>query len=151
MLIAHLSDPHLCPPGELYQSVLDTRASFARALARAATFQPDLLILSGDIAEHGAPQEYALARDFLARFPAPILVTPGNHDDREAFRTGLSGLPNLIPLAASGRFTPSLTAPSVSSALMSPSPATTTASSPRTTPPGSTRPLPPCARHRRSS
>lgn len=102
MLIAHLSDPHLCPPGELYQSVLDTRASFARALARAATFQPDLLILSGDIAEHGAPQEYALARDFLARFPAPILVTPGNHDDREAFRTGLSGLPNLIPLAASG-------------------------------------------------
>lgn len=102
MLIVHLSDPHLCPPGALYQSVLDTRASFARGLAQAESFQPDLLILSGDIAEHGAPKEYALARDLLARFPVPILAIPGNHDDREAFRAGLAGLNKLIPLTASG-------------------------------------------------
>lgn len=102
MLIAHLSDPHLCPPGALYQSVLDTRPRLEMALAQAASFQPDLLILSGDLAEHGAPEEYALARDLLASVPCPVLAIPGNHDDRDGFRAGLSGLPNLILLAGSG-------------------------------------------------
>jgi Icc protein len=102
MLIAHLSDPHLCPPGQLYQSVLDTTLRFAEALAQAASFAPDLLILSGDLTEHGDPASYALARDLLAPFPSPILAIPGNHDDRDGFRAGLSGLQNLIPLPTSG-------------------------------------------------
>jgi Icc protein len=102
MLIAHLSDPHLCPPGTLYQSVLDTAPRFAEALAQAASFCPDLLILSGDITEHGDTDSYSLARALLAGFPCPILAIPGNHDDREAFRAGLSGLPTLIPLTPSG-------------------------------------------------
>ena len=102
MLIAQLSDPHLCPPGKLYQSVLDTNARFAEALAQVARLSPDLVILSGDLAEHGAPQEYALARELLSPLAAPILAIPGNHDDREAFRAGLSGLPNLIPLTETG-------------------------------------------------
>lgn len=102
MLIAHLSDPHLCPEGQLYQSVLDTTPRFAEAVEQAATFSPDLLILSGDLTEHGDAESYARARDLLAGFPAPILAIPGNHDDRERFRTGLSGLPNLIPLPTSG-------------------------------------------------
>ncbi len=102
MLIAHLSDPHLCPPGQLYQSVLDTTPRFAEALAQAASFSPDLLILSGDLTEHGDAESYARALDLLAAFPAPILAIPGNHDDREAFRAGLSGLPNLVPLTPSG-------------------------------------------------
>jgi 3',5'-cyclic-AMP phosphodiesterase len=102
MLIAHLSDPHLCPPGRLYQSVLDTRPRFMEALSQAASFRPDLLILSGDLTEHGDAESYALARDLLTAFPAPVLAIPGNHDDREAFRAGLSGLSKLIPLSATG-------------------------------------------------
>jgi 3',5'-cyclic-AMP phosphodiesterase len=102
MLITHLSDPHLCPPGELYQAVLDTNSRFAEALAQAASFAPDLLILSGDLAEHGDADSYTLAHDLLRAFPAPILAIPGNHDDREGFRAGLCGLPNLIPLQTSG-------------------------------------------------
>ncbi|MFO1202317.1 MAG: phosphodiesterase [Tabrizicola sp.] len=102
MLIAHLSDPHLCPPGTLYQSVLDTTHRFAEALSRAASFSPDLLILSGDLTEHGDAASYAVARDLLASFPAQILAIPGNHDNREAFRTGLSGLPTLAAHPASG-------------------------------------------------
>lgn len=102
MLIAHLSDPHLCPAGQLYQSVLDTTARFANALDQAADFAPDLLILSGDLTEGGDAESYARARDLLAGFPAPILAIPGNHDDRETFRAALSGLPNLLPLATSG-------------------------------------------------
>lgn len=102
MLIAHLSDPHLCPPGQLYQTVLDTTQRFAAALAQAASFSPDLLILSGDLAEYGDPESYALARDLLATLRCPVLAIPGNHDDREAFRAGLAGLRNLIPLTPSG-------------------------------------------------
>jgi 3',5'-cyclic-AMP phosphodiesterase len=102
MLIAHLSDPHLCPPGELYQSVLDTTSRFAKALTQATTFGPDLLILSGDITEHGDADSYALARGLLGSFPCPVLAIPGNHDDREGFRAGLSGLPNLVPLPMTG-------------------------------------------------
>jgi Icc protein len=102
MLIAHLSDPHLCPKGQLYQSVLDTTSRFAEALEQAAGFAPDLLILSGDIAEQGDAESYALARDLLARMPCTILAIPGNHDDRERFRAGLAGLPNLAPLTSTG-------------------------------------------------
>jgi 3',5'-cyclic AMP phosphodiesterase CpdA len=102
MLIAHLSDPHLCPRGQLYQTVLDTTQRFAEALAQAASFSPDLLILSGDVAEHGDPESYAVACDFLATLPCPVLVIPGNHDDRESFRAGLSGLSTLVGLTTSG-------------------------------------------------
>lgn len=102
MLIAHLSDPHICPNGQLYQTVLDTSPRFAEALDQAASFSPDLLILSGDLTEHGDAESYAVARDLLAGFPAPILAIPGNHDDREGFRAGLSTLPNLLPLPATG-------------------------------------------------
>jgi 3',5'-cyclic-AMP phosphodiesterase len=102
MLIAHLSDPHLCPAGTLYQSVIDTTPRFAEALAQAARFAPDLLVLSGDLTEHGDAESYALARRLLGDFPAPVLAIPGNHDERNRFRHGLSGLPNLIPLPASG-------------------------------------------------
>jgi Icc protein len=102
MLIVHLSDPHLCPPGTLYQSVLDTTSRFAEALAQAATFAPDLLILSGDLTEHGDPDSYALARGPLGDIPCPVLAIPGNHDDREGFRRGLSDLPKLVPLTAAG-------------------------------------------------
>ena len=102
MLIAHLSDPHICPKGQLYQSVLDTTPRLAEALDQAASFSPDLLILSGDLTEHGDAESYARARELLASFPAPILAIPGNHDDRERFRAGLSSLPNLIPLPTTG-------------------------------------------------
>lgn len=111
MLIAHLSDPHLCPPGELYQSVLDPRASFEQALTQAARFAPDLLILSGDLTDHGTAEEYALARALLASLPCPILAIPGNHDDREAFRVGLQGLPTLVALPASGPLHASVAGP----------------------------------------
>lgn len=102
MLIAHLSDPHLCPPRQLYQSVLDTTPRFAQALEQAASFSPDLVILSGDLTEHGDAASYALARQLLADLPCPVLAIPGNHDDRDAFRSGLAGLRNLVAFSPDG-------------------------------------------------
>jgi 3',5'-cyclic-AMP phosphodiesterase len=88
MLIAQLSDPHIRPEGVLYQGVADSNATFAAAIAHlnALNPQPDLMLLSGDIVDHGTPAEYANARTLLAPLRIPYLVIPGNHDERDAFR-----------------------------------------------------------------
>lgn len=101
MLIAHLSDPHLRPEGVLYQGLVDSNAMFSDALETLARLdpRPDLVIVGGDLVDEGTPAEYALARRALAGIGLPVLAIPGNHDEREAFRAGLSGM---MPLAASG-------------------------------------------------
>lgn len=72
-VLAHFSDPHLDTSPERLQRlqrVLDQ----VRAL-------PDVgaVIVTGDIADHGAPAEYA---QFFRELPddLPTLVVPGNHD-----------------------------------------------------------------------
>ncbi len=86
-LIAHLSDPHL--------DGSDARADrFRAAVALVAPALPhlDAVIVSGDLAHDGAPDQYAQAREILAPLGAvPVLCCPGNRDDRAAFRSGLLG------------------------------------------------------------
>jgi 3',5'-cyclic AMP phosphodiesterase CpdA len=48
--------------------------------------QPDLVLLTGDIVDMGTEAEYALAAEMIALIPQPVLLIPGNHDDRERFR-----------------------------------------------------------------
>jgi 3',5'-cyclic AMP phosphodiesterase CpdA len=88
MLIAHLSDPHLRPPGNLYHNIVDSNEMFLAAIRHLATLelQPDLVLLTGDIVDKGTEAEYALAAEMIALIPKPVLVIPGNHDDRERFR-----------------------------------------------------------------
>jgi len=40
----------------------------------------DLIIATGDLTREGRPVEFAAARDWLSAMPAPVVVTPGNHD-----------------------------------------------------------------------
>ncbi len=93
MLIAHLSDPHVRPDGELYQGVVDSNAQFAAAIAHVNALdpRPDLVLLSGDLVDHGHPDEYAMLDRLLAALEVPVLAIPGNHDEREAFRTAFTG------------------------------------------------------------
>jgi 3',5'-cyclic AMP phosphodiesterase CpdA len=88
VLIAHLSDPHLRPRGELYQGLVDSNAMFEAALDQLAAMdpQPDLVLLTGDLVDHGTEAEYALAAGLLGRIRPPLLLIPGNHDEREVFR-----------------------------------------------------------------
>lgn len=88
MLIAHLSDLHVCAPGTLYHDLVDSNAMLERAVRRVVDFDPapDLVIISGDITEHGTAEEYAHALALLAPIRQPILAIPGNHDERDAFR-----------------------------------------------------------------
>jgi 3',5'-cyclic AMP phosphodiesterase CpdA len=88
MLIAHLSDSHLRPRGILYQGLVDSNAMFNAAVRHLNGMfpRPDLVILSGDIVDEGTQAEYAVARDMLAGIVQPLLLIPGNHDNRENFR-----------------------------------------------------------------
>ncbi|WP_422035473.1 phosphodiesterase [Reyranella sp.] len=95
MLIAHLSDPHVRPEGVLYQGVVDSNAQFATAIAQVNALdpRPDLLLLTGDLVDHGQGEEYATLSRMLADLDVPLLAIPGNHDEREAFRRAFSGQP----------------------------------------------------------
>jgi 3',5'-cyclic AMP phosphodiesterase CpdA len=82
-LVAQLSDPHI---GADWIDA-DPAARLAAAVEKVRSMdQPDAVLVSGDLAEHGADAEYEQVRDLLAPLGAPVYVLPGNHDDRAALR-----------------------------------------------------------------
>lgn len=48
----------------------------------AATLEPDLIVVSGDLTQRAKAREYRIVREFLGALPegTPVVVTPGNHD-----------------------------------------------------------------------
>ncbi|HZQ82638.1 MAG TPA: phosphodiesterase [Gaiellaceae bacterium] len=48
--------------------------------------RPDAVVVTGDLADHAADEEYTLVRELLEPLAAPLYVLPGNHDDRAALR-----------------------------------------------------------------
>lgn len=92
MLIAHISDPHIKRPGKLAYRRVDTAAMLQRCVAELLRLdpQPDLIVLTGDLADFGLAEEYAHLKTLLAPLSAPLLAIPGNHDEREAMRTAFA-------------------------------------------------------------
>lgn len=90
MLIAQLSDLHICDDGALYKGVVSTNDMAAAAVSHVNSLspQPDLVLLTGDVVEDGLASQYKVARRILAGLNAPLILIPGNHDDRDRLRTG---------------------------------------------------------------
>lgn len=88
MLIAQLSDLHICDDGVLYKGVVSTNQMAAAAVAHLNGLdpQPDLVLLTGDVVEDGTFSQYAMAHQILAGLRAPLMIMPGNHDDRDRLR-----------------------------------------------------------------
>ncbi|MGW4646154.1 metallophosphoesterase [Kitasatospora sp. NPDC004289] len=84
-VIAHLSDTHLDGSPRAADR---TRA--VMAYLDALPYDLDAVLVSGDVADHGSPAEYREARELLST-RHPLLVLPGNHDERAAFRSVLLG------------------------------------------------------------
>lgn len=90
-VIIQLSDTHITSGGMLHGGV-DSLASLTAILAsiEQAGPLPDLLLFTGDLADKGEPAAYARFRaavePFTARTGVPVLLVPGNHDERDAFR-----------------------------------------------------------------
>ncbi len=85
LVIAHVSDTHF---GNDAQDPAARNAAVMDHLL-AMSPRPDVLVVSGDVADHGFPAEYVEARAWLDRWPGLLAVCPGNHDVRAAFVAGL--------------------------------------------------------------
>lgn len=85
LLLAHISDLHL--DGSERATLRATRVmDYVRALPRPV----DALLVTGDIADRGEEAEYEEAARILAA-DFPVLMCPGNHDARPAYRKALLG------------------------------------------------------------
>jgi 3',5'-cyclic AMP phosphodiesterase CpdA len=110
--LAHVSDPHLPGPlprgaawfGKRGLSAFNWlrrrrrlhRAEIAAAVAADLAAQaPDMVAMTGDLVNFGLAEEFAAARDWLARLgpPGRVIVTPGNHDALvRGWQAGLAAL-----------------------------------------------------------
>lgn len=79
-VVAHLSDCHI-------GATEDAPARLRRALDHVAACRPapDVVLLSGDVADHGSEAEYRVAAELLDTVTLPLVVCPGNHDVRARF------------------------------------------------------------------
>jgi 3',5'-cyclic AMP phosphodiesterase CpdA len=83
MLIAQMTDIHIgFAPDEKPEEFnrLRFRATLARILD--APNRPDMLVLSGDITDHGDRYSFERTAELLAECPFPIWPMVGNHDTR---------------------------------------------------------------------
>lgn len=83
VLIAQMTDIHVgfardAEPEELNLTRL--RATLARLIN--GPNRPDMLVLSGDITDHGDAESFAKTAALLAACPFPVLPMVGNHDSR---------------------------------------------------------------------
>ena len=90
-VVAHLSDCHLGATDE-------APARLRRALDHVAACDPapDVLVLSGDVADHGLDEEYRAAAELLSTVTIPLLVCPGNHDVRGPFETYIGPVESVL-------------------------------------------------------
>ncbi len=75
--LAHISDLHFGDADPNLVLALDEDLD---------QFEPDLLVVTGDLTRRARPHEFEQARGFLDGLPYARLVVPGNHDIAPAYR-----------------------------------------------------------------
>jgi Icc protein len=94
MLIAQLTDLHVRPVGQAANRVVETNMLTERAFraVMARPPLPDVVLLTGDLADQGLAEEYAVLAELLARtLSLRAFAIPGNHDDRATMLAHLPG------------------------------------------------------------
>jgi len=86
--IAQISDLHIKPPGVLAYGRVDTAKALERCVATLNEFSPapDFVVISGDLADTPAAEEYEHLKRLLAPLKLPFAGIPGNHDSRDMMR-----------------------------------------------------------------
>lgn len=80
--VTQFSDPHFSRPGNRSHGGFgyDTDEAWAACAALAFADPTDLTVITGDVADHGEADEYAVAVERLSTIPTPANVLAGNHD-----------------------------------------------------------------------
>lgn len=88
MIIAQITDFHVAVPGDPIDTKNKTAAHLAAAIAHINGMYPlpDVVLATGDLVNQGNAEEYALLRQLLMPLTPPLLMIPGNHDERQNLR-----------------------------------------------------------------
>ena len=95
LLVAQITDCHIVEPEVSWAGRVDTAATLTRVVGHLNTMspRPDLVVLTGDLVNDARPEQYANAARILADLVPPLVVVPGNHDDRTRLRAAFPQLP----------------------------------------------------------
>ena len=75
VLIAHISDLH-------YSHADFNESMFLKAVDEINALNTDMIILNGDLTNHGYYSEYLEVKEYLKMFNPSLFAIPGNHDAR---------------------------------------------------------------------
>jgi len=84
----HVTDLHLSHPEANDENLnINTERMLLKfiEIISLLKFQPDFLVISGDLANHGALRSYKFLKECLSAFSWPVIMALGNHDNRENF------------------------------------------------------------------
>jgi Icc protein len=86
--IAQISDLHIKSPATLAYGRVDTAGALERCVTALNEFapKPDLVVISGDLADTPTGEEYEHLKRLLVPLKLPFVGIPGNHDSRELMR-----------------------------------------------------------------
>ncbi len=88
MIIAHISDFHVGRIIETANGPIDLHDRMLDAVAHLHQLnpKPDLIMLTGDLSNHGNEADYIRVREALRLLDRPVYIIPGNHDRRQTLR-----------------------------------------------------------------
>jgi len=90
VIVAQLTDTHVVRDGTTYHGIETTRyLEDAIAALHALDPVPDLVLVTGDLVQHGHGDEYVRFARAMATLRIPYYVVPGNHDHRDRMRAVL--------------------------------------------------------------
>jgi Icc protein len=84
--VLQLSDPHLAADRNADYRGQNADDNLRSLLPAARTWDPDLVLLTGDVSEDASRASYARAAVMLGTIGAPVLALPGNHDDPDEMK-----------------------------------------------------------------
>jgi len=95
VLVAQISDLHIKRPGVLAYDKVDTAAALTRCIAELNRLRPrpQIVVVTGDLVDTPAADEYEHLTRLLAPLEIPIAVIPGNHDTRALVRAQFPAQP----------------------------------------------------------
>ena len=91
-LLAHITDTHILPPGQVLYGDIDTALHLRQTVRSIERMRPrpDVVLITGDLVENGDDAAYQHFIDLISPLKMPTYVIPGNHDDPQVMLASFS-------------------------------------------------------------